>query len=355
MRRLVAAGVAIALLCAVAVGYTLYAVRRSDAAHQGRTLGVVAGRPDLAAGGAPRLAFKNTRSGSANGDLATTALAEARGGVRQVADQRCERVYAAGATVLCLAARGGAIASYVALVLDPALGQRARIALEGAPSRARLSADGRLAAWTVFVTGDSYAGTAFSTRTSIYDTRTGGYVDSLESFTAYLNGAVYRQTDVNYWGVTFAADDDTFYATLGSQGRTYLVRGSLSRRAVWAVASNVECPSLSPDGTRLVYKKRVSDDPRAPWRFYLMNLAPIRPLTPSQLAAGHLLDGQLTERPLAETRSVDDQAAWLDAHTVMYGVPTADGAGSDVWSVPADGSGRPTLLVSGASSPVRLG
>lgn len=355
MRRLVAAGVAIALLCGVAVGYTLYAVRRSDAAHQGRTAGVVAGQPDLAAGGVPRVAFKNTRAGSANGDLAVATLAGASGGARQVAGQHCERLYAAGGTVLCLAARGGAIASYVALVLDPALRQRARVPLEGAPSRARLSADGRLAAWTVFVTGDSYAGTAFSTRTSIYDTRTGGYVDSLESFTAYVNGALYRQSDVNYWGVTFAADDDTFYATLGSQGRTYLVRGSLRARTVWAVASNVECPSLSPDGTRLVYKKRVSADPRAPWRLYLLDLAPVNVLTPRQLAVGRLMDAQLREIPLAETRSVDDQAAWLDGHTVMYGVPTADGAGSDVWSVPADGSGHPTPLISGASSPVRLG
>jgi hypothetical protein len=61
-----------------------------------------------------------------------------------------------------------------------------------------------------------------------------------------------------------------------------------------------------------------------------------------------------TRIPLAETRSVDDQPAWLDPNTIAYAVPrgTAD---SDIWSVPADGSGTPHLLIPDAESPAALG
>lgn len=59
----------------------------------------------------------------------------------------------------------------------------------------------------------------------------------------------------------------------------------------------------------------------------------------------------LKETPLAEQRSVDDQAAWLDDHTVMYAVPQKAGTGYDVWSTPADGSGAPALLAPDAFSP----
>jgi hypothetical protein len=57
--------------------------------------------------------------------------------------------------------------------------------------------------------------------------------------------------------------------------------------------------------------------------------------------------------PLAETRSVDDQPAWLDDHTIGYGVPRGPGH-ADVWSVPADGSGAARLLIPEAESPAAL-
>jgi hypothetical protein len=58
--------------------------------------------------------------------------------------------------------------------------------------------------------------------------------------------------------------------------------------------------------------------------------------------------------PLAETRSVDDQAAWLGNGTVMYGLRSG-ARRSDVWSVPADGRGSPAILVPDAESPAALG
>ena len=57
--------------------------------------------------------------------------------------------------------------------------------------------------------------------------------------------------------------------------------------------------------------------------------------------------------PTAERASVDDQAAWLDAATLAYTLRQDDGR-PDVWSVPADGSGAPRLLVPGAESPSPL-
>ena len=61
--------------------------------------------------------------------------------------------------------------------------------------------------------------------------------------------------------------------------------------------------------------------------------------------------------PLAELRSVDDQAEWLDDSTVLYAIPDPAAPTpmvTDVWQVPADGSGAPELLLKGASSPAVL-
>jgi hypothetical protein len=64
-----------------------------------------------------------------------------------------------------------------------------------------------------------------------------------------------------------------------------------------------------------------------------------------------LTTGTVTET--AETKNIDDQAEWLDNQTVMYGMvrPGEGTASSDIWAVPADGTGAPRLLVSDAWSP----
>ena len=86
------------------------------------------------------------------------------------------------------------------------------------------------------------------------------------------------------------------------------------------IHENVECPSLSPDGTRIAYKHRTGVEDARRGGSTVLDLATMR------------------ETPLAETRSVDDQAEWLDDDHVLYGV---DGA---VYAVPADGSGEPAAL-----------
>lgn len=279
-----------------------------------------------------RMLFRNLAWGPHHDELVSVPASDP-GGARTASRVKCLRFYAASGTGVCLqAVRGPVSDTYRALILNASLHVRARYDVAGIPSRARVSPTGHYAAWTAFVGGDSYAGTDFSTRTSIVDTRTGELIPSLEAFRVIEGKRVYRSPDVNFWGVTFAADDRTFYATLATKGRTELVRGDLRSRTLTALHANAECPSLSPDGTRVAYKKRVKGLPAdAPWRLYVLDLRTMR------------------ETALAERRSVDDQAVWKDARTVVYAMPGDYGA--DLYEVPADGSGRARRISSSAVSP----
>ncbi|MBG0829543.1 hypothetical protein HS041_17390 [Planomonospora sp. ID67723] len=321
-RRLPVLIAAVVLLAAVAAGYAGWAARRGPAPDP-RAPAVQGGGDGLLDPG--RLVFRTTAGRVAAVPLGDTSAAPVDGG------PACNRFHTAAGVSVCLVARPGPVPMTDAVILDRSMRELQRVELAGIPNRARMSASGRMASWTVFVTGDSYNEGGFSTWTGILDRRTGFAVTNMEDIPLTLGGRRYFSPDVNYWGVTFAADDNTFYATVSTKGKTYLVKGDYARWEARTLRENAECPSLSPDGTRLVFKKRVSGDPDRPWRLHLLDLA------------------TMEETPLAETASVDDQAAWLDARTVMYG------KGPDVWSVPADGTGAPALLVRDASSPVVVG
>lgn len=313
-----AAALAVTLvLTLLGTGYTIHAARRADAG------GPVVPQA-LAAG---QLMFRDAESGQ---------VGSVRDGARTVGKLNCERFYAAGGTAVCLVRVRSLLPRSVAIVLDQNLREVRRLNLAGTPSRARVSASGRMISWTAFVTGDSYNKSAFSTRTSIYDTKTGYLINSIEDIHLRLDGRRYRSPDVNYWGVSFAPDDNRFYATVASRGRTHLVEGDLDGWTARTIRENVECPSLSPDGERLVFKKKVSSDVNRPWRLHALDLSTLR------------------ETPLAEPASIDDQAAWLDDHTVAYARNGKAKGSADIWSVPADGSGQPRLLVPGGSSPTPL-
>jgi hypothetical protein len=232
----------------------------------------------------------------------------------------CQRVAAGGGTLACLRATAVPMASE--LEISPAAGEGRTLQLWGNPSRVRVSASGALVGWTVFRTGDTYlVPGAFATTAGIFDLRTGAHHGSLEDFTAYLDGKPYAAVDRNFWGVTFAPDDRTFYATMATAGKTWLMRGDLSAGRMTAIRQNVECPSVSPDGTRIAYKFRTGKN----WRLHVLDLT-----------SGH-------DVALAEPDHVDDQPAWLDGQTVAYGKKGA------VYAVPADGSGIPHHLVDGSS------
>lgn len=326
------------LVLAVVAGAAVWrAADRADRRDQVQAGGpaVHAGAVSLAAGGAARVVFRSMAWGPHRDELTSVPAADP-GGPRTASGVTCLRFHAAGGTGICLQAERGAVNdSYRALVLDARLRTTRQVALAGIPTRARVSPSGRMAAWTVFVGGDSYAGTDFSTRTSIIDTRTGALQPTLEDYSLTRDGKRVRAPDLNYWGVTFA-DDTHFYATAATGGRTYLIRGDVTTRTAVTLRTNVECPSLSPDGTRIAFKKRVPGlSPDAPWRLYVLDLATLR------------------DHPTAESRDVDDQAVWLDGGTLSYSLP--GDYGSDLYTVPADGTGAPSLLARSALSPAWLG
>ncbi|MFI5974754.1 TolB family protein [Streptomyces sp. NPDC051452] len=327
---------AVAVLAAVGLASVLHASARA-----GRRDHAQAGGPRITPGavtltGRGRVVFRNMAWGPHRDEL-TSVPADDPAGPRTASGVKCLRFYAASGTGVCLRAVHGPVSdTYRAVVLDARLRPVHHYDVPGIPSRARVSPTGHFAAWTAFVGGDSYAGTNFSTRTAIVDTRSGELIPSLEAFRIVRDGHPYRAADANFWGVTFAADDRTFYATLATGGRTYLVRGDLRARTVTTLHSDVECPSLSPDGTRIAYKKRVRGLPAdAPWHLYVLDLRTMR------------------ETPLAEPRSVDDQAVWRDARTLVYALPGDYGA--DLYEVPADGSGSPRRISTAAVSPAYLG
>lgn len=306
---MVMVGAAAVVLAAVGVGYSMFAASRGGEASHAEAAVTPATDAGLYVRGTDGLVVL-TQEGS---DRAGTGL-------------ECNRFYTAADTAVCVSVEGSLSPTTTVSVLDADLTPDETFTYTGVPSRARVSPSGRMVAWTVFVTGDNYAGTAFSTRTGMFDRDTGQIVDSLEGIPLHIDGERVHRVDVNFWGVTFA-DDNTFYATVSTGGKTYLIKGDVAAWSATALRENLECPSLSPDGSRLVFKKRVSDGVDDPWRLYVLDLATMQ------------------ETPLAEERSIDDQAAWIDDDTVAYGV---DGG---VWSMPADGSGEPELLVEDASSP----
>ncbi|KJY29906.1 hypothetical protein [Streptomyces sp. NRRL S-495] len=308
---------AVLVLLGGSLGYVLHARQRG-------------GGPQLVAAEA---SFTLEEPGLYYRDTASGRVARSPGGVAN--GPSCARFYAAGERALCLRALPGTPARTEAVVYDRRFTELRKVTVPGIPNRARVSPSGQVLSWTTFAVGDSYAAGRFSTRTSVLDLRTGYLIKSVEEIPLTIGDTRYHAADINYWGVNFAADDNRFYATVSTGGRTHLVEGDLKAWSARTLRENVECPSLSPDGTRIAFKKKVSADPVAPWRLYVLDLA------------------DLHEHPLAETRSVDDQAAWLDDSTLAYALPAHGGSkATDVWSTPADGSGTPSLVLPGASSPV---
>jgi hypothetical protein len=324
--------VALVLACAtVGGGYVAYASLRSSEPASEVTVELLADGAAAKLVSRPYLAFRNmARDGY--GRVALTPLARPDG-PRAQTELSCERVYVAAGRGICLRADRGVLTSYDAVLFDRRFRELATIELAGTPSRARVSPDGRLAAYTVFVTGHSYANGRFSTRTAIVDAATGRELLELEQLRVLHGDRRIRSPDFNFWGVTFARRPGRFYATLGTKGHTYLVEGDLHRREARILRDGVECPSLSPDGTRIAFKERSNGGP-----------GPVR----WRIAVLELRSGRVTR--LAERQNVDDQVEWLDTAHVLYGLPAEDGS-ADLWAAAADGAGPPRIVARGAWSP----
>jgi hypothetical protein len=326
-RRRLAIFAALLALCAIGAAVAIVVAVSGNGGDDHGTAAAARVLPAARAAGTREVVY---RSPSNHGEVALAPLgADGRPGRATLGTMHCARVYFSPAgNGICLATGTGFAAGYRARIFDARLNVTHDIGVQGVPSRARVSPDGRYGSVTLFVTGHAYAtaGT-FSTATTLIDMRRGTKIADLEQFTAYRNGRVVTAIDVNYWGVTFSpADSDTFYATLATGGRTYLVKGSIANRRMDVLQDNVECPSLSPDGTRIAFKKRTGTG-NAPWHLTVLDLRTMR------------------ETPLAEPRSIDDQVEWLDDGHVLYGTQNT------VFTVPADGSGRPARFLADADSP----
>ncbi len=283
----------------------------------------------------PYIMFRNTALGPDYGKLAVAPL-DAPDGRRYPTSLTCERVYGTADSGMCLQAIREAFPIYQAVSFNSQFQVTHIFNLPGAPSRTRVSPDGRLAAATVFIAGQGYSGVGFSTRTSIYDLGSGATLaGDLETFSVIKDGQPFKRADFNFWGVTWASDGDVFYATLASGGIFYLVKGSLAQREMSVMRPGVECPSLSPDGGQIVFKSRSSDEHGVLWHLHVLDLK-----------TG-------TERAVNESRSVDDQAEWLDSTHVLYGLPrNVAGSGSwDIWVADLDENGTPRVFIHDAASP----
>ena len=337
LRWRVAALVVVSLVCvAAAAGYLLHVARRGAASNQ--AVPTPAGAPSIAAlRGEPHVLFRSMLPGAVTqGRVGAVPIATPRG-QRAITDLQCWRVHVAGGRGMCVNDDPGFLASFGVAFFGPDLKLEHQTAVNGSPSRARVSPDGRLGVVTMFSEGHTYAVIgSFSTETAFFDTITGKRLANLEEFKVTRNGVRFEAVDFNFWGVTFAREHGKFYATLGTGGQTYLVEGTVQSRRVRVLRSGVECPSLSPDNTRIAFKKLVSrgDGGLGPlrWRVSVLDLE------------------TLEDEFVADTRNVDDQVEWLDDETVLYAVDDNFGP-LDTWAVPANGSGKPRLFIQAGDSP----
>ena len=276
-------------------------------------------------GDAPHVVFQNVVRDAGYVKVVVARLDDPSG-ARHVSELTCERVHASADRGLCLVPEFGIVTRFWAITFDAAFEPVHRLELGGIPSRARISPDGRYGAATVFVYGHSYADGNFSTATTLIDMAAGTSLGNLEDFAVYRDGTQLQSVDFNFWGVTFARDSNRFYATLRTEGRTYLVEGDVAARTMTIIADNVECPSLSPDNTRIAFKE-FTGDPASLWQLRVLDLA------------------TMAVSPVAESRSIDDQVEWLDDERILYG------ESARTWVVPADGTGTPEVFLADALSP----
>lgn len=319
----------IAILCVAGVTAYYYHVKT-------RTASSGTARAAFATSGSSRIYLRYTGVDENYGKLAVVSLTNLNA-PQFIGALSCEVVNFANGSGICLQADRGVFTTYSATLFDSNFASRATFPLHGGPSRARVSPDGKLAGFTVFLSGHSYASLDFTTETLLVETATGKVIASLESdFKVTRDGKPFQAKDFNFWGVTFTSDSKHFYCTLSSAGAHHLIKGDIAARTAVVVHNNVECPSVSPDGTRVAYKKRFIIDRRLIWQLHVVDLATQR------------------ETPLAEKRSLDDQIEWLDNDHVLYAVsdnPEGSSGTTNVWKADAAGTGTPVLFLPKAYSP----
>jgi dipeptidyl aminopeptidase/acylaminoacyl peptidase len=209
-------------------------------------------------------------------------------------------------------------------------------------SRARISADGTFAATTSFVTGHSYMSGPgeFSTATHITAVRAESSPENIQRWSVLRSGVTFMPPDINLWGVTFdPRDSNRFFVTVHSNGTAYLAAGNVAARQIEIVARDVECPSFSPDGKRLAFKKRIN---RLRWAPAVKDLDSMKETVFSTVKY-----------------SVDDQIEWLDNHTLIFEIPPSifnGRASNDLYTLDVDAEPAVEVLwLADARSPTWVG
>ncbi|HKH72568.1 MAG TPA: hypothetical protein VKA59_14515 [Vicinamibacterales bacterium] len=279
------------------------------------------------------VAFREMALGATYGNLAFASLEP--GTPRLFSSLPCHRLHFSDTIGVCLAI-AAAPAGFRASLLDEDMRVTQTIGLPGMPSRTRVSRNGEFAAYTVFVSGDSYLASGLSTRTRLLKLPSGQDVADLESFAVLRDGKEIYSLDFNFWGVTFTRDPNRIYATLGTGGKILLVEGEVAERTFRVIAEDIECPSLSPDETHIAFKKRFGSGFDAWWQPAVVDLA------------------TMTVRQLPESKHIDDQIEWLDNGHILYAVGHSTSAAvrrADIWTIAIDGASPSSIFLADAESP----
>lgn len=242
----------------------------------------------------------------------------------------CNRVHANKNHGICLQQKQGLTMTTDVLVFEIEGNTRLIGSTDGIPNRARMSPDGKYAAYTSFVTGDSYNDAGFSTRSYIVDIEKNVIGDNLERYTLIHNNKHIDPIDKNYWGITFFNDSNSFLVTVMYSGVPYLAKGTLDEKKIEIITDRIECPSLSPDNKKIVFKERIS---KTEWRIIVMVLS------------------NLTRISTSELENVDDQVEWYDNDNLVYSKINYETQKINLMKASANGDGKPELLIEHGMSP----
>jgi len=92
-----------------------------------------------------------------------------------------------------------------------------------------------------------------------------GSRDSI-GYVGHLYHDKYKVWRSNFVPLLIDALGEEFFKPLGTMTTTYLVEGSISRRTARVLLEGVECPSLSPDETKIAFKHLVGQGDESPCR-----------------------------------------------------------------------------------------
>lgn len=277
---------------------------------------------------APFLIFRTLAPPAAHGRLAVLLL-DSPGAVRRPLALSCARVHYAGGRGLCVVqAPDGQPARYAVHTFDRTMTLGPRVDVPGVPTRVRVSPDGRRGAITTYAEEESPAGERLATGALIVDMSTGQVLGDVRQFRIDTRATPELDGPIDVGSVAFEADGDRFFAAVSAASGHYLCAGSVDERRLTGILAGVANEALSPGGRQLAVKMLRDGG------FWQLAVIDLRTWEQRELKQGE--------------RSVDDQVEWFDEEHVMY--HDAYNEGTALWILPADGVGKPRVLVEQAYS-----